>query len=139
VLNRIRLLSFIAPASMLLAACAHSGAGPSAADLQGAEWVIEHIAGGGIIDNSRVTLNFDTEGRSGGMGSCNTYGAGYNIEGSKITFEQPFSTMMACAPALMEQERRYFDLLPEIRRFAIADDGALILSTEDGRTITARR
>ena len=132
-----RFLSLIIPLS--LAACAHGGGAPSAADLQGAEWVVADIAGGGIVANSRVTLNFDAEGRSGGMGSCNTYGAGYQIEGDKITFEQPFSTMMACEPALMEQERRYFDLLPQIRRFNIADDGALILSAEDGRKIIARR
>lgn len=122
-----------------LAACAHSATTPSAADLQGAEWVVADIAGAALVDKSRVTLNFDAEGRSGGTGSCNTYGAGYQIEGSKITFEQPFSTMMACEPALMDQERRYFDLLPQIRAFDIADDGALVLSTEDGRTIVARR
>lgn len=132
-----RLLPLIIPLS--LAACAHAGGAPSAADLQGTEWVAAEIAGSGVVDNSRVTLNFDAEGRSGGMGSCNTYGAGYQVEGSKITFEQPFSTMMACEPELMDQERRYFDLLPQIRTFDIADDGALILSTEDGRKIIARR
>lgn len=122
-----------------LAACAQGNAALDATALTGPEWVVEDIAGRGIIDNSRVTLNFDAEGRAGGTGSCNTYGAGYRTEGSRITFEQPFSTMMACAEALMNQERGFFDLLPQIRRFDIADDGALILATEDGRTIIARR
>lgn len=121
-----------------LGACAGTK-GPDASVLQGPEWVIEDIDNRGIIDNSRVTLQFDPEGRSGGKGSCNTYGAGYKVAGDKITFEQPFSTMMACAEALMNQERAYLDLLPQITRFDIADDGALILSTADGRTITARR
>lgn len=120
-------------------ACAQGAGGAPASALLGPEWVVEDIAGRGIIDNSRVTLNFEAEGRSGGKGSCNTYGAGYQTDANKITFESPFSTMMACAEALMNQERVFFDLLPEIKRFDIADDGALILSTEDGRTITARR
>lgn len=124
---------------LALGACAHGAGGPTASALLGPEWVVEDIGGRGIIDDSRVTLAFDTEGRSGGKGSCNTYGAGYETDGDKITFEQPFSTMMACAEALMNQERAFFDLLPQIRRFDIADDGALILTAEDGRTITARR
>jgi heat shock protein HslJ len=122
-----------------MAACAQGNGAPEASVLLGPEWVVDDIGGRGIIDNSRVTLNFEAEGRSGGKGSCNTYGAGYKTEGSKITFEQPFSTMMACAEALMNQERAFFDLLPQIRQFDISDDGALILTTEDGRTITARR
>lgn len=129
------------PAVVLLlavGACAQGGGDPSAA-LRGPEWVVEDIAGRGIVDESRVTLNFEADGSSGGKGSCNTYGAGYTTDGNKIAFEQPFSTMMACAEALMNQERAFFDLLPLIRRFDIAVDGALVLTAEDGRTITARR
>lgn len=129
----------LALSGLALGACAQGGGDAPASALLGPEWVVEDIAGRGIVDNSRVTLSFEAEGRSGGKGSCNTYGAGYRAEGNKITFEQPFSTMMACAEALMNQEHAFFDLLPVIRRFDIADDGALILSTEDGRTITARR
>jgi heat shock protein HslJ len=123
---------------ILLAACAGTAV-PDSSALLGPDWVIEDIGGRGILDNSMVTLRFEEGGRSGGKGSCNTYGVGYQIDGEKITFEQPFSTMMACAEALMNQERALFDLLPQITRFDIADDGALVLSTTDGRTITARR
>lgn len=134
----MRLRSLPCLGFVVLAACAGAGA-PKASALLGPEWVIEDIGGRGIVDNSVATLRFEEGGRSGGKGSCNTYGAGYQVDGEKITFEQPFSTMMACEEALMNQERALFDLLPLVTRFDIADDGALILSTADGRTITARR
>jgi heat shock protein HslJ len=47
--------------------------------------------------------------------------------------------MMACAPALMEQERRFFDALSALRRVEIAPDGALVLLDDDGPKLRARR
>jgi len=46
---------------------------------------------------------------------------------------------MACAPALMRQEDLFLDVLRNLQRFTLSPDGALILHTGDGRTITARR
>jgi heat shock protein HslJ len=47
--------------------------------------------------------------------------------------------MMACDPALMEQERRSLDASDAIRRFEIAPDGALVLLADDGPKLSARR
>jgi heat shock protein HslJ len=49
------------------------------------------------------------------------------------------ATRMACAPALMDQEQRYFDTLAKVERYAVADDGALLLETGDGKEIRLRR
>jgi heat shock protein HslJ len=38
---------------------------------------------------------------------------------------------MACAPALMEQEQRFFTLLSRISRFDIAPSGGLLLYSND--------
>jgi hypothetical protein len=39
----------------------------------------------------------------------------------------------------MTQESSFFDLLGNTQRFSVSSDGALILHTADGRTLTARR
>lgn len=49
------------------------------------------------------------------------------------------ATMMICPPALMEQEARLIETLSAVSSFEVNDTGALILSTEAGVTLTARR
>jgi heat shock protein HslJ len=49
------------------------------------------------------------------------------------------ATMMACEPRLMQQEQAFLARLETIRRFELAADGALLLISEDQRSIGARR
>jgi heat shock protein HslJ/uncharacterized lipoprotein YbaY len=107
--------------------------------LVGAEWVVEDINGGGVIDNSRASLLFDDEGRVSGSSSCNRYGAGYTLTGEGLSISRAVGTLMACAPALMDQERKFFDTLAKASGFSIDPTGALILTTPDGGRILARR
>lgn len=107
--------------------------------LLGAEWVVEDIGGTGLIDAARVTLRFSEDGRAGGRGGCNIYTAGFTLTGESLTFSAPAGTLMACAPALEQQERRFHELLARVHRFEIGADGALLLLTPDNRRITARR
>ena len=113
--------------------------GDPAALLQGREWVVEDINGKGIIDRSRATLNFGPDGRVSGRSSCNNYTAQYSLTGEGLTVSKAAGTMMACEPALMQQESLFLDALQNVRRFDLGPDGALILQTDDRRTITARR
>jgi heat shock protein HslJ/membrane-bound inhibitor of C-type lysozyme len=106
--------------------------------LQGQEWVVEDIGGGGIIDRSRVTLNFGPEGRIWGRASCNSYHGGYTLTGESLTLSPSATTMMACAPSLMDQETRFLDLIARVQRFELDPTGALILHTHDGLTLLAR-
>jgi heat shock protein HslJ/uncharacterized lipoprotein YbaY len=107
--------------------------------LQGPEWVVEDIGGGGIIDRSRVTLNFGADGRLWGRASCNTYQGEYTLTGESLTLALSATTMMACVPALMDQERKVLDLLARVRAFELDPTGALILKADDGQTLLARR
>jgi heat shock protein HslJ/membrane-bound inhibitor of C-type lysozyme len=113
--------------------------GDPAALLHGAEWVVEDLNGGALIEQTRVTLNFAADGRVLGNASCNNYHGGYILTGESLTIPQAATTMMACEPELMAQESRFLELLENIQRFEIGADGALILHTGDLRTITARR
>ena len=107
--------------------------------LQGAEWVVKDVNGTGPIDNSRLTLAFGSGGRVSGHASCNTYTGQYAVTGEGTTVSKMATTRKLCAPSLMAQEDRFLDVLRNVSRFEISPDGALILHTGDGRTITARR
>ncbi len=115
------------------------GCGGEPKDLLLGEWVIEDVDGRGMIEASRATVVFDTGGRMGGGGSCNSYGGRYSLTGEGLTVSGLFSTLMACVEALMTQEQRIFAILEGVARFEVDETGALILHTFDGRSLTARR
>lgn len=104
---------------------------------RGAEWVVEDLAGSGIIDRSRITVEFLEENRLAGRASCNRYGGAYQLTPEGVNFDRLFSTMMACAPALMNQERRFLELMSHVNQATIGRNGELVLTTSAGEEITA--
>lgn len=104
---------------------------------RGAEWVVEDLAGAGIIDSSRMTIEFLDGDRIAGLASCNRYGAQYELTGEGVSFDYMFATKMACAPALMNQEQRFLELMSQVKLAAIGQKGELILTTASGKEITA--
>ena len=118
------------------------GCGGESIDLlAGLEWQVEDIEGAGIIDSSRVTLEFDAASRRlAGLGGCNRYNAAFDLSGEGLSIGPAAATRMACAPALMEQEQRFFATLARISRFDIGPDGALLLYANDRQEplLTAR-
>jgi heat shock protein HslJ len=89
-----------------------SGCGGEAASLLlGPEWVVESLDGDALIGNSRPTIVFNQEGQVAGSASCNRYLARYELTGEGLSIAGGASTMMACDPSLMEQERRFLDAL----------------------------
>lgn len=135
----------ITAAALALSACSTMSPGvppagiTSPAALQAGEWTVEDIGDRGIVDNSHVTLLFGPDGRLSGNASCNRLIATYSVKGAALTISPGGLTMMACPPALMEQERRFVDLLKDVRSFQIDGTGALLLETASGLKITARR
>ena len=115
---------------MLLAACGSKQAAPvpvSPATLGGAAWQLEDLLGRGVIDNSMVTLQFMPSGKVSGRGGCNSYTGSVAFTGAAITFTPLAATMMACAPALMDQETRYFDALTRADSVSMDKTGALLI------------
>lgn len=107
--------------------------------LVGREWLIEDIAGKGVIDNSPASLLFMPDGRLAGNATCNRLIASYTRDGDAFAIDNAGAAMMACPEALMDQERSLLDLLSRVERYSIDDTGALVLTTSNGETITARR
>jgi heat shock protein HslJ len=107
--------------------------------LGGAEWVVEDIDGGGIIDRSRATLVFVPDGRIVGRASCNEYVGRWTLDAERLSIGNLAGTMKACAPALMLQERRFLDRLGAVSRFGITPEGALRLLGDGPGSLLARR
>lgn len=107
--------------------------------LLGAEWVIEDIAGGGVIDNSHASLHFLADGQLAGSATCNRIIGRYASKDSTLSIKPAGTTMMACPEALMNQEQKLLALLPTVESYRVDDTGALVLTTSGGKTITARR
>ncbi|WP_296934626.1 META domain-containing protein [uncultured Marinobacter sp.] len=105
--------------------------------LRGAVWVVEDLAGKGIIDRSRITVEFLEGNRIAGRASCNRYTGSYQLRGEGIAMGSMASTRMACAPALMNQEEQFLGLLAQVTSVRIGQQGELLLSTPDGDTMRA--
>jgi heat shock protein HslJ/membrane-bound inhibitor of C-type lysozyme len=117
----------------------HGCGGDPALLLRGAKWVVEYLNGRGIVDRSRMTLRFGSDGRVSGRASCNNYSGTYLLTGEALTVSPVAVTRKACAESLMSQENEFLGLLRDVRRFSMSPDGGLILHTGDQRTIKARR
>ncbi len=103
------------------------------ASLTGTSWLAEDIGGRGVIDEAQTTITFEAEGRVAGSGGCNRYFGAATIKGDAITFGKLGSTMMACVPALMDQEQRFFKALAATRSYRFDDPGhKLVFLGEDG-------
>lgn len=105
--------------------------------LRGTEWVVEDIGDTGIIDSSRVTMEFLEDQHVAGHASCNQFSGGWNLTGEGLDLTRLVSTRKACAPALMNQEERFLSLLEEVQNFDIGRHGELLLRAADGRSIRA--
>ena len=87
---------------------AAAGAPSGAAWLVGTIWRLEDLAGTGVLNSAEATLEFPSEGRVAGKASCN-----------RFTFGPQALTRMACADAVMRQERAYLEALHGAREFRV--------------------
>lgn len=89
------------------------------ADSLEGRWLAEDIRGGGVIDRLQTVLQIGGAGAVSGNGGCNSFSGRAAIDGASIVFEPLASTQMACTPAAMDQERKFFDALAATRSFQL--------------------
>jgi hypothetical protein len=92
-----------------------------------------------VIDNSAASLQFLPDGSLAGNATCNRLVANYTQDGEGLTITLSGTTLMACPPALADQEQKLLVLLSTVSGYGIDDTGTLTLRSADGETITARR
>ena len=82
------------------------------------------------IDKMEVTLNVSADGRIGGKGGCNVYGADFSIVDGKLKVSAPISTMMFCDELTNGFERKFFDVIQNADTFSLKDKKLTITSTK---------
>lgn len=98
----------------------------------GGSWLAEDINGAGVIDNLQTTLEIRPDGSYGGNGGCNTYRGNLKVEqNGMIAFAPAAATRKMCAPAVMDQEQKFFDTLGTVRSWRL-ENGVLHLTNQDG-------
>lgn len=107
-----------------------------AQNLIGSEWLAEDIGGAGVVDRSHSTLRFAAAGKVDGDTGCNRFMGPLAGEGSDVRLGPLATTRRACAPALMDQERRYLVALAQGVAFEL--DGTQLLLLDDGRQALVR-
>jgi heat shock protein HslJ/uncharacterized membrane protein len=99
---------------------------PQPVALWGTAWRLENLAGAGVLDRAQATLEFPSEGRASGNGSCNRFNGVVTIEGDAINFGGLATTRKACLEAVMRQEDAYLAALRDAERFAVEGQTLLI-------------
>lgn len=99
-------------------------------------WQAETIRGAAVIGEKPIVIEFGQDGSVSGNGGCNTIGSRATIKKNAITFSRPVSTMMACPPAIMKQERTFLGVLAKTRHWRIDPaQNKLILSGRYGAAL----
>jgi heat shock protein HslJ len=120
---------------LLLLAALLTGCAKAPALQTNQAFVVEWIGERPLIDRSHLSLTFEDDGRAFGSGGCNHWFGSYQLNSGKLTFGPLGSTRRACAPALMEQEQRFFEALANVQRWDFNDIGQLQLWPASGKPI----
>jgi heat shock protein HslJ len=102
---------------------------------QDRSYVLEWIGARPLIDNSHLTITLGADGRAYGNGGCNHWFAPYNLDGDSLSFGKVGSTRKLCAPALMEQERRFLQALQGVQRWDISPIDQLRFWPAEGKPL----
>lgn len=105
---------------------------PSAAALQG-RWQLTALQGADVAEGSRAFIEFSEPPRLTGNGGCNRFFGVYRYQEQGLVIESALgSTKMACAPEVMVQEQRLFQLLPKAVTIDEVTENQLTLNASDG-------
>lgn len=83
------------------------------------EWLAEDLEGAGVMDIAQTTLTFNISGDVHGSGGCNRYFGKAAIDGNDVSFSPLGVTYMTCPPAMMNQERKFLEILGKTKEYTI--------------------
>jgi len=107
----------VAEAAVAAPATVAAAAPPEPVALLGTGWRLESLGNGKLQAGTQPSLEFPTEGRAGGNGSCNRFNGIVIVAGDAIKFSGLATTRKACAEAVMKQEETYLAALRDAVRF----------------------
>lgn len=106
-------------------------------------WTLTAMNGQAVMTDTHITATFTpgetvTIGTVGGSSGCNTYNAGYTLNGSNIAVQPPAATRMYCA-AGMETEQAYLQALQASISYQIFVDQLVLTNPSGSLLFTANR
>jgi heat shock protein HslJ/uncharacterized membrane protein len=101
---------------------------PAAVPLLGTAWRLDRLGGAAVQRGTQPTLEFPTEGRASGSGSCNRFNGIVSVQQEAIMFGGLATTRKACPDAVMKQEEAYLSALRESVRFEASAEALTIHS-----------
>jgi heat shock protein HslJ len=93
--------------------------------LAGTRWNVVNYNNGSaivtLVPGTSITMNFGVDGQVTGNSGCNSFAAGYTVNGSALSITRPSGTQRFCeSPAgVMEQEASFQTILPTAASFRI--------------------
>src|SRR5688572_19091696 len=103
-------------------------AAPVAPALLGTAWRLESVRNGKPRAGTQPSLEFPTEGRASGNGSCNRFNGIVIVAEDGIKFTGLATTRKACPEAVMRQEEDYLAALRDAVRFEASAEALRIFS-----------
>jgi heat shock protein HslJ len=94
-----------------------------ATGLPGTKWDLRYLVDSAkqskssVLANTQITLIFGPAKQLSGNDGCNQYSGTYDTNGNQITIGPLVTTMMACAPEVMQQESTYMIALQSATSF----------------------
>lgn len=88
-------------------------------------WVLTDLAGAAASESVQSTMSFTENGQVTGSGGCNRYAATFAGEMKAIRISAVAGARRSCAPAVMDQEQRFFRALQAAERL-----------TREGKTLS---
>ena len=129
-------ISAAVASTLVLSACASV---PNSEHALAGTWVVEDVAGRGIIDYSRIELTFGEDGRLSGSTGCNRLTAIYRAYEPSVVIDAVATTRKVCIEALMNQERAFVDVIGSIDSYDFDRTGALLFESDDKMRLIARK
>lgn len=95
-------------------------------ELTGSKWLLEDLAGKGVLDRLQTTVEFGEDNQLGGNGGCNRYNASYEIKESSFRVNSIATTFKMCSPAVMNQESQFLKALEKAQSIRLEGPYLLI-------------
>jgi heat shock protein HslJ len=109
------------------------------ASVAGTQWLLEDLAGRGVLDRLQSTLRFAQTDRVSGRAGCNDFSGPIRWGGAQVTIGPLVVTRKACSPAVSDQEARYLEALAGAQRVRTDGPYLLIDTTVSGKPLRFSR
>ncbi|HEY8352058.1 MAG TPA: META domain-containing protein [Sphingomonadales bacterium] len=104
--------------------------------LYATEWIASLVEGSAADPKAQQTLTFAASGQVNGRAGCNFLAGQAKFRGEKLELGPLVTTRRACAPEIMEAERRFLDVLGRVVAWRLAGDDLELLDAAGAAVVT---